>query len=206
MLGGTDVPLGPPTVPPGFPAAPWDAPPAGQSSQTGEWKLGPTPYDSPVPPPPAPPPWRKDTNIPDDLAEGPTTGLLTTRPDGPQSGDAVGFDIQQGYQIRLSGYEYTGQTKMVQASDGKWYQAQWVSTTYEMQTTTVVKGTGDLGGLSSTPTTSEWKPVTVPQVIAVQSQYPGSTFYLPDGCGGTIPIGDEPSLGPVVPEMRPAPR
>ena len=36
------------------------------------------------------------------------------------------FDVQQGYKIRITGSQDTGITKMVQGSDGKYYQARWM--------------------------------------------------------------------------------
>ncbi len=77
---------------------------------------------------------------------------------------------------------------MVQGSDGKYYQARWTENTYEMQATKVVQGTGDLGAITTYPLTMAWKPVSLNEIIATAGMYPGKTFYLPDGCGSSIPI------------------
>lgn len=179
-------------------------PPAGQNSLTGQWQLdtsrgynGPTPPQGPYPP-------FQPTTIPDKLATGPTTGLLTTDKTG-LSDTADGFDIQQGYKIKLTGGQFNGITKMVQASDGKWYQARWIENTYAMQTTKVVQGTGDLGGITGYPITMAWKPVSLNEIMNTSAMYPGKTFYLPDGCGGSIRIVNGQLPVPTVPVMTAAP-
>ena len=103
-----------------------DNPPAGRNAATGQWELDTSRgYDDPNAVPHGPyPPWRP-TAIPEKLATGPSTGLLTTDKTG-LSDTADGFDLQQGYKLRLTGTQLTGITKMVQGADGKWYQARWL--------------------------------------------------------------------------------
>jgi hypothetical protein len=174
-------------VPVTFPGSPLSAPPAGHNSASGQWQLDSSHgYDSPVPPQGPYPPWRP-TNLSEKLATGPSTGLLTTDNTGLKD-TADGFDVQQGYKIRISGVQDTGITRMVQGSDGKYYQARWTENTYEMQATKVVQGTGDLGAITTYPLTMAWKPVSLNDIINTAGMYPGKTFYLPDGCGGSIPI------------------
>jgi hypothetical protein len=174
-------------VPVAFPGSPLGAPPAGHNAASGQWQLDSSHgYDSPVPPRGPYTPWRP-TNLSEKLATGPSTGLLTTDNTGLKD-TADGFDVQQGYKIRISGVQDTGITKMVQGSDGKYYQARWAENTYEMQATKVVQGTGDLGAITTYPLAMAWKPVSLNEIISTAGMYPGKTFYLPDGCGGNIPI------------------
>ena len=174
-------------VPVTFPGSPLSAPPAGHNAASGQWQLDSSHgYDSPVPPRGPYTPWRP-TNLSEKLATGPSTGLLTTDNTGLKD-TADGFDVQQGYKIRISGVQDTGITKMVQGSDGRYYQARWAENTYEMQATKVVQGTGDLGAITTYPLAMAWKPVSLNEIITTAGMYPGKTFYLPDGCGGTIPI------------------
>jgi hypothetical protein len=178
--GGVPVPL---TIP----GNPLGAPPAGHNAAIGQWQLDTSKgYDSPTPPQGPYVPWRP-TALSDKLATGPSTGLLTTDKTG-LSDTADGLDVQQGFKIRITGGQDTGITKMVQGSDGKYYQARWIDNTYEMQTTKVVQGTGDLGGITGYPITMPWKPVSFNDIASTAAMYPGKTFYLPDGCGGTIPF------------------
>jgi len=90
---------------------------------------------------------------------------------------------------------------MVQGSDGKYYQARWIENTYAMQTTKVMQGTGDLGGITGYPITMPWKPVSLNEIANTAALYPGKTFYLPDGCGGIIPIVNGTLPTPTVPVM-----
>jgi hypothetical protein len=191
--GGIPVPLT-------FPGTPLGAPPAGHNAASGQWQLDSSRgYDSPVPPQGPFVPWRP-TNLSEKLATGPSTGLLTTDKTG-LSDTADGFDVQQGYKIRITGGQDTGITKMVQGSDGKYYQARWIENTYAMQTTKVMQGTGDLGGITGYPITMPWKPVLLNEIANTAALYPGKTFYLPDGCGGTIPIVNGALPTPTVPVM-----
>ncbi|CAM3135943.1 hypothetical protein [Mycobacterium simiae] len=137
-----DIPISPGPGGVRIPGGQLDTPPAGQNTTTGQWQLDTSrSYDDPFSQPQGPyVPWQP-TTIPEKLATGPSTGLLTTDKTG-LSNTANGFDVQQGYKLRLTGGQATGITKMVQGADGKWYQARWIENTYEMQTTKVLQGTG----------------------------------------------------------------
>jgi hypothetical protein len=45
-----------------------------------------------------------------------------------------------------------------------------------------------LGGITGYPINMAWKPVSLSAIMNTSAMYPGKTFYLPDGCGGTIPM------------------
>lgn len=187
--------------PPPQAAVPWDTPPAGQNAATGQWQLDRSrSYDGPSARPQGPNPGWQPIAIPQKIATGPSTGLLSTDRTG-LSDTADGFDVQQAYKIRLTGGQFTGITKMVQGSDGKWYQARWMENTYEMQTTKVLQGTGDLGGITGYPITMKWTPASLGEIMKTSTMYPGKIFYLPDGCGGSIPIVDGKLPTPNVPVM-----
>jgi hypothetical protein len=70
-----------------------------------------------------------------------------------------------------------------------------------MQTTKVMQGTGDLGGITGYPITMPWKRVSLNEIANTAAPYPDKTFYLPDGCGGTIPIVNGALPTPTVPVM-----
>lgn len=185
------------------PQPPWDTPPAGKNAATGQWQLDTSRgYDSPTVPQGPYPAWRP-TTIPEKVATGPSTGLVTTDQTG-LSGTADGLDLQQAYKFRITGDEFSGITKMVQGGDGRWYLARWMDNTYEMQISKVLQGTGDLGGITSYPITMKWTPVSLAQIADVSAMYPNKTFYLPDGCGGTIPIVGGKLSTPTVPVMTAA--
>jgi hypothetical protein len=193
-----DIPVPPNLDNVQLPGSGLDTPPPGQNAATGQWQLDRSHgYDGPSQPAGPYPAWQP-TTIPQKVATGPTTGLLTTDKTG--LGDtADGFDLQQGYKIRLTGGQFTGITKMVQGTDGKWYQARWIENSYEMQTTKVLQGTGDLGGITGCPIDLAWKPVSLSEIMNTSAMYPGKTFYLPDGCGGTIPMVSGALPTPTVP-------
>jgi hypothetical protein len=182
--------------PPLGPAAPltdpsatrWQGPPPpGANNQTGFWAVDMSrPMDSSKPVP-APAPYRS-APPPCSVLEGPTTGVIQTKAGkSPQSGDAVGADIQNVYKFRISGTEFTGQTQMVQI-DGKWYQAQWQKCNYEMNKIPVVTGSGDLGSIQVPILTEskKWTPVTWSDIMQENAKYGGETFTIPNAFG--IPI------------------
>jgi hypothetical protein len=196
--GSTPIP--PDTARVHIPNFPLDTPSAGHNSATGQWQLDTSRgYDSPTLPQGAYG-WQP-IGIPEKFATGPSTGLLSTDKTNAVNESADGFDVQRGYKVRITGAEFSGIAKMVQGSDGMWYQARWMDNTYEMQTTKVMQGTGDLGGITGYPITMAWKPVSLNEIANTSAMYPGKTFYLPDGCGGTIPIVNGQLPTPTVPVM-----
>jgi hypothetical protein len=58
-----------------------------------------------------------------------------------------------------------------------------------------------LGGITGYPITMPWKPVSLSEIANTAALYPGKTFYLPDSCGGTIPIVNGALPTPTVPVM-----
>jgi hypothetical protein len=198
--------------PPQGPAAPipdpsgsrWDGPPPpGQAGKTGFWAVDTTRPSNSANPIPAPAPYRS-APPPCSILTGATSGVLTVGGESAQNDDAVGFDLQNTYKFRISGTTFTGQTQMVQLGD-KWYQAQWHSYDYEMNKIPIIAGSGQIPALQ-VPVMSQanqWTPVTLGQIMAENSQYPGGTFYLPDAFGDPLKVlnGGLDSKTPVVPVM-----
>lgn len=193
----------PPTTPP---AGRWSGPaPAGEVPGTGYWAVDLTRPSETSAPLPAPPPYRSGPPCTTNDATGPTSGVMTVGGDSSLKNEALGFDLQNTYRFRISGTEFTGETKMVQI-EGTWYQAQWQSYQYEMNKIPVIQGSGDLGALTL-PIMSEaddWEPVTIDRIQVESTKYPTGTLYLPDGTGGSIPVvgGAFQTSTPVIPEMR----
>lgn len=193
----------PPTTPP---AGRWSGPaPAGEVPGTGYWAVDLAHPSDAAAPLPTPPPYRSGPPCTANDATGPTSGVMTVGGDSPLKNDALGFDLQNTYRFRISGTEFTGETKMVQI-EGTWYQAQWQSYQYEMNKIPVVQGSGDLGALTL-PIMSEandWEPVTIDRIQFESTKYPTGTMYLPDGAGGSIPVvgGAFRTSTPVIPEMH----
>ncbi|MDV3128881.1 hypothetical protein M1247_28510 [Mycobacterium sp. 21AC1] len=201
---------GPVQGPPSMSTAPsgrWDGPPpAGVTPGTGFWAVdyskpsdGKSPFPAPAPYQSGPPCLTEETST------GPTSGVLTVGGYNPQSKDARGFDLQNTYRFRISGTEFSGDTRMVNV-DGNWYQAQWQNYQYEMNKIPVIQGAGDLGAIT-VPIMSEaddWQRVSIPQIIRESELYDGGTFYIPDGTGASTKVvdGKFQTSTPTVPIMR----
>lgn len=200
-----DRPNNPPNITP--PAGRWDGPPpAGEVPGTGYWAVDLTRPAAGPSPLPAPSPYRSPPPcVADSALEGPSSGVLTVGGDNPQGNEAAGFDLQNAYKFRISGSEFTGQTKMVQL-DGKWYQAQWQGYRYEMNKVPILQGSGDLGGLTLPGfwKFDNWEPVSINQIGLESGKYPTGTLYIPDGNGHPISVvnGQFMTSTPVVPVMR----
>lgn len=162
-------------------------PPSDRAAGTGQWVVDTTKAYAPGQKPGPPEDIDRELNIPEKLATGPTTGLLSTAP--PFIEDANSGDLQRGYKYRVTGAESSGITKMVEI-DGQWYQAQWLDYKYEQQVTKVLQGTGDFGGITTYPIISDWEPVTMAEIRNTSALYPTDVFYLPDTCGGTLKMTD----------------
>ena len=206
----TGFPEGPPGDEPATqstpPAGRWPGPaPAGEVPGTGYWAVDLTRRSDGPAPLPTPTPYRSGQPCTIDDATGPASGVMTVGGDSSLKHDALGFDLQNTYRFRISGTEFSGETRMVQI-EGSWYQAQWQSYQYEMNRIPVVQGSGDLGALTL-PIMSEadeWEPVTIDRIQVESTKYPAGTLYIPDGTGGSIPVvgGAFQTSTPVIPEMR----
>lgn len=63
----------------------------------------------------------------------------------------------------------------------------WVANVYEYQRNTSVVPGGDFGGLPPVQNVDRtWERIYLPEVATISASNPGTTYYLPDGCGGTV--------------------
>ncbi|WP_431240961.1 hypothetical protein ACQ86B_28990 (plasmid) [Mycolicibacterium aichiense] len=207
------APAAPPQ--PGQPFAPGD--PFVGDPRFGQWEN--------VPPPPpyvgTPPPLKPETRrFPDDtpLKVGPTTGMYTPGKTWIGDIDPPMVKGEEEYRFRMSGQQATTITRMVN-DNGGWHQQRWVQNLYEYQRNTSYSVSGDIGlrgidgqggdfgGLPPIQTIDhDWKPISLPQIAVLSANNAGTTYYLPDGCGGTIKfdggVSIDPGAPPSIPVMR----
>lgn len=202
---GTDDPPPPPQA--GQPIGP-DTPWWVGDSRFGHWEEvpPPAPYVGAGPPPlkeryiPFPP------NMP--AKEGPSTGMYTPGKTWIGDIDPPAVVGEEAYRFRIAGLEQTTVTRMVN-SNGQWHQECWVQNVYEYQRDTRYAATGDLAGLPPIINFDrEWKPISLPDIANLSAHNPSTTYYLPDGCGGSIPYsnGAVPNTNPTQPPIMRRPR
>lgn len=121
---------------------------------------------------------------------------------GPSS-PATGFDYQHNYRFRIAGTQQTNIVEMVQIGDS-WYPATWNQYVYEVQDQNRVVGIGDLGAISEIPAPGTWQPITLAEIGVLSHKFPDNAFYIPDGCGGSMPMVDAafPNQPPPVPVLQ----
>ncbi len=215
--GHSDVLAGsPPEQPPAPPQAGQPVP-VGPSfvgdENFGHWEnvAPPPPYVGASPPPLAAQyrPFGEGTP----LKVGPTTGMYTPGKTWVTEDQAPAMQAQEGYRFRIAGNEATTYTRMVN-ENGHWRQQRWVANVYEYQRNTQMafggdvgvkmhdgSGTGDLGGLGPFPLIDRtWEPISLPQISGLSANNADVTYYLPDGCGGTVNF-----VGGIVPPVAGAP-
>lgn len=171
-----------------------------------------------VPPPPPytgtqPPPLRSEYRpYPDgsSLKVGPTTGMYTPGKTWIGDTDPPIVQGQEEYRFKLAGTEATTNTRMV-FDDGQWHEQRWVQNVYQYQRNTSLVPGGDFGGLPPLQNIDrDWKPITLNQLGTLSAANPSVTYYLPDGCGGTVKIIDtvpqSPSGNPPSPPIMTRPR
>lgn len=117
--------------------------------------------------------------------------------------------MQRAYQFRIVGTQWDGSTYRWVGEGGNWYMAKWMGYQYEMQEIdrwVPSEEVEAVAGLPQLPFFGDWKPVTMPDLARIADANPAVTLYLPDGCGGAVPIGQSiPHPHPGVPIM-PRPR
>jgi EspA/EspE family len=194
---GTDEPRTP--ITPGRPADPsdrWVGDP-----NFGHWETVPLPPSGPYAP--LKPEYRP---FPDDtpLKVGPTTGMYVPGKPWLSDEDAPYVQYQEGYRFRIAGTQATDLTR-VTSVDGKPQVQRWVANVYEYQRNTSTGGGNDLGGLPPIQNIDQtWKPISLPEIATLSADNPAMTYYLPDGCGGSVKFnGGVPadSAAPGVPTM-----
>ena len=177
------APLNPAPGTPGLPSDP-TYPEVGQPA-FGQWE------DVPPPPPyvGASPPPLKDEYRPNPdgtpFTVGPKTGMFTPGQTWIGDIDPPAGQYDTSYRFRWAGDELTTVTRV--GPDGNLQR--WVAHVYQYQRDTDLHLNGDLGALPHILNFDRsWHPITLPQIAQLSANNPDVKFFLPDGCGGTIPF------------------
>lgn len=175
----TEVARGPLT--PGRPADPAD--PFVGDPNFGQWETVSTSSTGPYPPvKPEYRPFAEDTP----LKVGPTTGWYVPGQTWIAEEDAPIVQYKEGYRFRIAGTEATDITRVVNVN-GETQVQRWVGNVYEYQRNTSTVAGGDFGGLPPIQNIDRtWEPIALNQVAVLSANNEGTTYYLPDGCGGTV--------------------
>lgn len=166
---------------PGRPADPTD--PSVGNTNFGQWETVPLPPTGPYAP--LKPEYRPfDDDTP--LKTGPPTGMYVPKKTWVAEEDAPIVQFKEGCRFRISGTEATDVTRVVDV-DGEPQVQRWVNNVYEYQRNTSFGAGDDLGGLPPIQNIDhDWKPISLPEIATLSANNPGTTYYLPDGCGGTV--------------------
>lgn len=205
-------------------AEPPPPPQPGSSADPRDWAVGDERFGhwEDVPPPPPyvgqPPPLKPEYRpYPDGtpLKDGPSTGMYTPGKSWIGDIDPPAMQYDEAYKFRLAGTEATTTTRMVN-ENGHWQQQRWVQNVYESQRSTRFSvggdiglrpldpgGESDLGGLPPIQNLNQdWKPISLPEIAVLSAKNMDTTYYLPDGCGGTVNFeGGVPVTGAHTPKI-----
>ncbi|HEV7421959.1 MAG TPA: EspA/EspE family type VII secretion system effector [Mycobacterium sp.] len=188
---------------PGRPADPTD--PFVGDPNFGQWETVSTSPTGPYPPVKSEyRPFLED--IP--LKIGPTTGMYVPGQTWIADEDAPIVQYKEGYRFRIAGTEATDITRVVNVN-GETQVQRWVGNVYEYQRNTSTVPGGDLGGLPPIQNIDHnWKPISLPEIATLSANNSGTTYYLPDGCGGTVDFvggvveGNGPPRTPIMTRPR----
>jgi hypothetical protein len=153
----------------------------------GQWETLPLPPTGPYAP--LKPEYRP---FPDGtpLKVGGTTGMYTPGKTWIVDDDAPYVLYQEEYRFRMAGTEATDITRVANVN-GQPQVQRWVANVYEYQRNTSTGGGNDLGGLPPIQNIDhDWKPISLPDIAKVSANNGGTTYYLPDGCGGSVKFFD----------------
>ncbi len=180
--GTGDVPQAPPLPFSGDPADPSDR--FIGNPQFGQWE---TLSTSPTGPWPSPKPEYRPFPEETPLKVGPTTGLYVPQQTWIAHEDEPVAQFKEGYRFRMAGTDATSITRTVIDENGRPQLQRWIANVYEYQRNTSVAPAGDLVGLPPIQNIDHtWKPITLPEIATLSAGNAGITYYLPDGCGGTV--------------------
>ncbi|KAA0095294.1 hypothetical protein CIW49_22720 [Mycolicibacterium sp. P1-18] len=191
--GEEEVPRTPTT--PGRPANPadnWVGNP-----DFGHWETVPASADGTTPPlTPEYRPFTDDTP----LKVGPTTGMYVPGKTWISDEDAPAVAFQEEYRFRIAGTEATDVTRLVNVNGENQVQ-RWVGNVYEYQRNTWTGATGDLSGLPPIQNIDQtWEPISLPEMATLSGMNPTTTYYVPDGCGGSVEFNGGVPDGVVLPQ------
>jgi len=120
------------------------------------------------------------------LKVGPTTGMYVPGQTWISDEDAPIVQYKEGYRFRIAGVEDTPYTRVVY-ENGQYQVQQWQSNVYEYQRNTSTVPGGDFGGLPPIQNIDHtWERITLPEIATLSANNPTTTYYLPNGCGGTV--------------------
>jgi hypothetical protein len=90
----------------------------------------------------------------------------------------------------MAGTEATDTTRVANVN-GQPQVQRWVANVYEYQRNTSTGGGNDLSGLPPIQNIDHnWKPISLPDIAKLSANNGGTTYYLPDGCGGSVKFYD----------------
>ncbi|BDX30807.1 hypothetical protein TUM20985_13540 [Mycobacterium antarcticum] len=175
----TEVPRNPLT--PGRTADPAD--PFVGNPNFGQWEaVSASPRGPYAPLKPEYRPFAEDTP----LKVGPTTGMYVPGQTWIADEDAPIVQYREGYRFRIAGTEATDTTRVVNVN-GEPQVQRWVGNVYEYQRNTSTSAGGDLVGLPPIQNVDHtWKPIALQQIATLSASNVTTTYYLPDGCGGSV--------------------
>lgn len=196
------LPESPPAPPrAGQPVDPTD--PYVGNENLGHWEnVGPPPRYVGVTPPPLTAehrPFRDDLPI----RTGPSTGMYTPGKTWLNDEDEPIIHAQEAYSFRIAGTRATTTTRMVKPN-GRWQQQRWAANVYEAKRHSAAVWGNDLAGLGQAQEFNQpWKPISLTEISRLSARNAGTTYYLPDGCGGTVEFNAGVADGkvPTVPVM-----
>lgn len=175
----TEVERGPLT--PGRPADPAD--PFVGNPNFGQWETVSTSSTGPYPQIKS-----EYRPFPDDtpLKVGPPTGMYVPGQTWIADEDAPVVQFKEGYKFRIAGTEATDITRVVSVN-GETQVQRWVGNVYEYQRNTSTVAGGDFAGLPPIQNIDHtWEPIALNEIAVLSANNGGTTYYLPDGCGGTV--------------------
>jgi hypothetical protein len=136
---------------------------------------------------------------------GPSSGMTDFARTWQEDAQAPIVHMQRAYQFRIAGTEWDGATYRWVQEGGKWHMAKWMSYQYQMQVTdrwVPSEEVEAVAGLPALPLFKDWEPVSMSDLARITDANPTATLYLPDGCGGAVPIAQNvPHPNPGVPIM-----
>lgn len=182
------------------------APPEGALERTGYWVIDPElGQDTPTHPANVPGPYSYPTDPNFKLNTGPTSDWGYPA----RNWSSKPFvEYMESYRFRITGTEFTGQTKMVQV-DGKWYQAEWQNYKYEYRQNQNMKVNPDWSPVKEASIVNQpWKPISVAGIVDISHKLPDVKIWLPDSCGGKVTLVNGTVVGPnyQMPPVMHAPR